>query len=48
MEQDTFVTVNVGDFGFARCGRGKSRVKGEYTFRTQRTDINNILTERAF
>ena len=48
MEQDTFVTVDKGDFGFARCGRGKSRVKGEYPFGTQRTDINNILTERAF
>ena len=48
MEQDTFITVNVGDFGFARCGGGESRVKGEYPFGTQRTDINNILTERAF
>ncbi len=47
MEQNAFVTVDKGDFRFAGCGRGETRVKSKNSFRAERADINDVLTERA-
>ena len=48
VQQNTFITINKSNFRFAGCGWSEARVKGEHTFWTESTDINNILTQRAF
>ena len=47
MQQNAFIAVDKGDFGFAGRCRGETRVKGEKAAGAQGADINHILPKCA-
>ncbi len=48
IEQGAFVTVDVGDFGFARCRGGEARIVGEHLgILVEWTNINDVWSDSA-
>ncbi|SPU58332.1 Uncharacterised protein [Brucella melitensis] len=49
IKQDAFVTIDIGDFGFARSGGSEARVVGECVgILVKWTNINDIRPDSAF